>query len=105
MFVMNASFEADKKFEDRLMDKAKKTQDEAQEAEGIISFECWRRDHGETVEYVLVSKWENQSNFKAWISREDHIQEHKEMRQKQAKGEQDEFKPKKRLHSFEAVHL
>lgn len=105
MFVMNASFTAEKRFEDMLIEKAKKTGKEAREAEGNISFECWRKDHGETVEYVLVSKWGAQTDFKAWMSRDAHVQEHKEMQQRRKEGIDDEFKPRKKLRSFEVLSL
>lgn len=105
MFVMNASFEAEKQFENKLIEKAEDTGKEARQAEGNISFECWRKDHGETVEYVLVSKWNEQADFKVWMSRESHVQEHKEMQQKRKEGMADEFKPKKKLRSFEVLSL
>ncbi|MGY0694973.1 antibiotic biosynthesis monooxygenase family protein [Virgibacillus sp. FSP13] len=101
MFVMNASFTTDKEFEDRLKKKAMKNKDEALEAKGNISFECWRKYHNEEVEYVLVSKWEEQSDFKSWISRDEHIQEHKEMQKNPVKD--DTFKLKKKMRSYEVL--
>ncbi|MFC4619535.1 antibiotic biosynthesis monooxygenase family protein [Camelliibacillus cellulosilyticus] len=105
MFVMNASFETDKKYEDKLRVKAQKNKGDIQKAEGNISFECWRKDHGDTVEYVFVSKWKDQADFKNWISREEHVQEHKEMNKKRKEGEQDGFKLKKVLRSYELLKI
>lgn len=102
MFVMNASFTTDKQFEDRLQDKAEKTKNEALEAKGNIDFECWRKyHHNEEVEYVFVSKWEEQSDFKNWISRDSHIQEHKDMQKNPEKD--DAFKLKKKMRSYEVL--
>ncbi|MDT3764768.1 antibiotic biosynthesis monooxygenase family protein [Priestia filamentosa] len=104
MFVMNASFEIDKEHEDRLAHKAKKNKQEILEADGVVSFECWRKEHRETVEYVFVSKWEKQEDFKAWISREEHVEEHKEMNKKK-KVEEPAVKIKKTLRSFETLEI
>ena len=43
MFVVNASFETEKKFEERLKQKAKKNKTEIEEAKGNLSFECWKK--------------------------------------------------------------
>lgn len=101
MFVMNASFTTDKQFEDRLHDKAVNTRKEALEAQGNIDFECWRKYHNEEVEYVFVSKWEKQADFKSWISRDSHIQEHKEM-QENPKTD-DGFQLKKKMRPYEVL--
>jgi len=101
MFVMQASFTTDTEFEDRLQQKATKTKKEALEAEGNIDFECWRKYHKDEVEYVFVSKWKEQSDFKNWISRDSHVQEHKEMQKNPEK--EDGFHLKKKMRSYEVL--
>lgn len=64
MFVVNASFETEKKFEERLKQKAKKNKTEIEEAKGNLSFECWKKDSADKVEYIFVSKWKKNSSFK-----------------------------------------
>jgi len=86
MFVVNASFETEKKFEEQLKQKAKKNKTEIEAAKGNLSFECWKKDSADKVEYVFVSKWEDKQFFQAWISREEHVNEHKEANKKKMKA-------------------
>ncbi|MEZ2737222.1 antibiotic biosynthesis monooxygenase family protein [Aneurinibacillus aneurinilyticus] len=44
-----------------------------------LSFECWRRENKDTVEFVHVSKWKSQDAFEAWISQDEHVNGHKKM--------------------------
>lgn len=101
MYITKASFEIDKAQEDRLINKAKKNEKEIKAAKGNISFECWRKEHKDTVEYVMVSKWESDTDFKAWISREEHVQEHKAMHKARKENGGEQVKVKKVLESFE----
>jgi len=106
MFVMNACFETDKADEQRLMAKAQKNQKEIEGAKGLVSYECWRTEHKDTVEYVFVSKWEKQDDFKAWISREEHVNEHKARRQMQREsGVKPQSALKKTLRSYEVYSV
>ncbi|WP_139491278.1 antibiotic biosynthesis monooxygenase family protein [Brevibacillus dissolubilis] len=102
MFVSQASFEIDKNHEDRLIAKSQKNQKEIAQADGLISYECWRRVHAETVEFVFVSKWNAQADFQKWISREEHVQEHKEKyKEQKASGVEPQVKMKKTLSFYE----
>ena len=103
MFVMQAKFEIDKSHEDRLKNKAEKNKEEIQKANGLLSYECWRRELKETVEYAFVSKWESQNDFKNWISREEHKNEHKQMNAKRKAEEITTIKMKKTLNSYEIL--
>lgn len=102
MFVNTATFEIEKAHEDRLVKKREKDQAQLAKANGILSFECWRRENTDTVEFVYVSKWESQDAFKAWISRDEHVNEHKEMNKRRKENEQTEqVKMKKTLRAYE----
>ncbi len=102
MFVNTATFEIEKAYEDRLVKKREKDQAQLAKAKGILSFECWRRENKDTVEFVYVSKWESQDAFKAWISRDEHVNEHKEMNKRRKENEQTEqVKMKKTLRAYE----
>ncbi len=106
MFVMNASFEIETEHEDRLRAKAEKSKAENTHAPGIRSFEVWRKDHGQTVEYLFVSKWDSEADFKAWISREAHVEEHKAMhKHRKENPETVQVKMKKTLRSYEVLEL
>ncbi|GGE48711.1 hypothetical protein GCM10011391_29420 [Pullulanibacillus camelliae] len=100
MFVMQAKFEIDQDHEDQLRQKAIKNKKEIEQATGLLSYECWRRELKDTVEYAFVSKWEKQEDFKAWISREEHVQEHKNARAHPSHAT-DAVKMTKTLHSYE----
>ena len=102
MFVNTATFEIEKAYEERLVKKREKDQAQLAKAKGILSFECWRRENKDTVEFVYVSKWESQDAFKAWISRDEHVNEHKEMNKRRKENEQTEqVKMKKTLRAYE----
>lgn len=102
MFVNTATFEIEKAYEERLVKKREKDKAQLAQAKGILSFECWRRENKDTVEFVYVSKWESQDAFKAWISRDEHVNEHKEMNKRKKETEQTEqVKMKKTLRAFE----
>ncbi|MFP7735536.1 antibiotic biosynthesis monooxygenase family protein [Priestia aryabhattai] len=103
MFVVNASFETEKQFEDQLKQKAKKNKAEIEAAKGNLSFECWKKDSVDKVEYVFVSKWEEKQFFQAWISREEHVNEHKEVNKKKTQAPAEAMKVKKTLRFYEAV--
>ncbi|KHD85856.1 antibiotic biosynthesis monooxygenase family protein [Heyndrickxia ginsengihumi] len=104
MFIMHASFEGSKENEDRLIAKCKKTKAENAHAEGILSTEIWRKKHRDRIEYAIVTKWESEENFKAWISREEHVQEHREM-QKAKKEGTPQVQLKKTLRSYELADI
>lgn len=99
-YIVNASFSAEKEQEAYLAQKCQHDYEESHGAAGLISFDIWKHEHPETVEYVLVSKWESKDHFKAWISREEHVQGHKEQRQ-----HKEVVRPKltKKLTYFESV--
>ena len=102
MFVNTATFEIEKAYEERLVKKREKDQAQLAKAKGILSFECWRRENKDIVEFVYVSKWESQDAFKAWISRDEHVNEHKEMNKRRKENEQTEqVKMKKTLRAYE----
>ncbi|AVX06704.1 MULTISPECIES: antibiotic biosynthesis monooxygenase family protein [Priestia] len=103
MFVVNASFETEKKFEEQLKQKANKNKAEIEAAKGNLSFECWKKYSADKVEYVLVSKWEDKQFFQAWISREEHVNEHKEANKKKMKACSEAMEIKKMLRFYEAV--
>ncbi|WP_085520550.1 antibiotic biosynthesis monooxygenase family protein [Tuberibacillus sp. Marseille-P3662] len=105
MFVMNASFTVDKAHEERLAQKCRQNDQDLKEAQGRISHEFWHKDHGETVEYVIVSKWESEDDFKQFISREDHVQEHKAMNKERKENPENHFKVDKKLRSFEVFDV
>ncbi|GGH75027.1 heme-degrading monooxygenase HmoA [Pullulanibacillus pueri] len=104
MFVMQAKFEIEKEHEERLERKAQNNKREIENAEGLLSYECWRRELKETVEYAFVSKWETQNHFKAWISREEHVNQHKAANAQRKEGIIDPVKMKKTLHSYEVLN-
>lgn len=83
-YIVNASFETDKATEDVLVRKFEKDSQAMKGVEGLLSYEVWKHETPQTVEFVAVSKWESKEAFKAWISRDEHVQGHKEQRQHKA---------------------
>ncbi|WP_223203978.1 antibiotic biosynthesis monooxygenase family protein [Alicyclobacillus suci] len=98
---MQASFEIEKAFEERLRDKMERNRAEIVEAEGLQSVEYWRTEHKDTIEYAFVSKWASNEHFKRWISREEHVNEHRTMQAN--RNQNDGPKMKKTLRSYEVL--
>ncbi|KKI94070.1 antibiotic biosynthesis monooxygenase [Bacillus sp. SA1-12] len=102
MFVNTAVFEIEHAYEERLVRKHEKDKLELGKAKGLLNFECWRRENKDTVEFVYVSKWESQDAFKAWISREEHVNEHKEINKRKKENTlKEQVKMKKTIRGYE----
>lgn len=92
MFISQASFEGHKGIEPMILNKFKESMKETIGAKGLVSADCWSRESKDNVEYVFVTKWETNEDFKLWVSREDHVEEHKEMNKIKAKRPQKKLK-------------
>lgn len=46
-----------------------------QQAEGFVGFELLRRDRDR--EYIVLTKWENEETFKAWVGSEHFKRSHR----------------------------
>lgn len=105
MFVNQALFESDKSNEDKLVEKVKNTVKQTKDIQGLLTVECWKRENKDLVEYAIVTKWTAKKDFIAWLSREDHVTEHKEMNKQKKQGISDKPIFKKTLLQFEAIEL
>lgn len=86
-----------------ILNKLKNSMKETIGAKGLVSTDCWSRESKDNVEYVFVTKWETKVDFKVWVSREDHVEEHKEMNKH--KGQEPAEKAKKTIRQYEEVIL
>ncbi|MDY0943861.1 antibiotic biosynthesis monooxygenase family protein [Priestia megaterium] len=105
MFISQACFEGDKIIEHKIITKLQKTLKETINVQGLISTECWSKENKDRVEYVLVTKWENKEHFKKWLTREEHVEEHKEMNKQKKQGSQEELQFKKILRQYEVTNI
>lgn len=64
MFVVNASFETEKKFEEQLKQKANKNKAEIEAAKGNLSFECWKNIPQIKLNMSLYPSGKTSSSFK-----------------------------------------
>ncbi len=103
MFINQACFESEKINEGKLIEKAKNTLSQTKGANGLIAAECWKRDKKELVEYAIVTKWHTKSDFIAWLSREEHVNEHKEMHKRKKQGVSEAPLFKKTLFQYETM--
>ncbi|MBD2868832.1 antibiotic biosynthesis monooxygenase family protein [Paenibacillus arenilitoris] len=103
MFISQASFEGHKGVEQMIFNKLQKSMNETIGAKGLVSAECWSRETKDNVEYVFVTKWDTKEDFKLWVSREDHVEGHKEMNK--YKGQEPAEKAKKTIRQYEEVIL
>ena len=105
MFISQASFEGNKSIENKIISKLQKTMNETINSEGLVSVECWLNTKRDNVEYILVTKWENKEFFKKWVSREEHIEEHKEMAKQKKQGLGNEVQFKKTIRQYETIDI
>lgn len=105
MFVNQAHFEGEKHNEDKLINKMKKTQEDLSGVEGLHAVEVWKKEKTDTVEYVIVSKWTAKKDFTAWLSREEHVNEHKEMIKQKKQGISEKPVMKKTIVQYETVEV
>lgn len=76
MFVSQVLFESEienKEIIKKIMDQKRA---EAQNAKGVISFECWWKEDVKTVGFSLVIKWDEKESFRNWM-KETHKDGHK----------------------------
>ncbi|MEI4529263.1 antibiotic biosynthesis monooxygenase family protein [Priestia megaterium] len=105
MFISQACFEGDKIIEHKIIKKLQKTMKETINVPGLISTDCWLKENKDRVEYVFVAKWESKEHFKKWVTREEHIEEHKQMNKQKQQGEKEEVKIKKTLRQYKTVDI
>ncbi|WP_458120646.1 antibiotic biosynthesis monooxygenase family protein [Paenibacillus sp. Z6-24] len=105
MFINQAHFESDKFNEDYIISKIKKTIDQTEDVQGLIALECWKKESNAHVEYVLVTKWTTKKEFTTWLSREDHVNEHKEMNKQKKQGVSEKPILKKTIVQYESVEI
>lgn len=105
IFINQAQFEGDKINEEKIIAKIKNTIDQLENVQGLLSSECWKKESNDRVAYVVVTKWTTKKEFITWLSREEHVHEHKEMH-KQKKQEISE-KPimTKTIFQYQAVEV
>ncbi len=105
MFVNQAHFEGGKLHEDKIIAKMKKTKEQLNGVEGLHAVEFWKKEKMDTVEYVIVSKWTEKKDFTAWLSREEHVNEHKEMIKQKKQGISEKPVMKKTIIQYETVEV
>ncbi len=105
MFISQACFEGDKIIEHKIIAKLQKTMKETIDVEGLISTDCWLKENKDRIEYVFVTKWKSKDHFKKWLTREENVEEHKEMNKQKKQGSQEEVKINKTLRQYEIVDI
>ncbi|MCY9007373.1 antibiotic biosynthesis monooxygenase [Peribacillus frigoritolerans] len=105
MFINQANFEGDKFNEDKIIEKIKNTIDQTKDVQGLLALECWKKKRNELVEYVLVTKWTTKKEFITWLSREEHVNEHKEMNKQEKQGISENRIFKKTIFQYEGVEV
>lgn len=104
MFVNQALFECDKSNEDKVVEKIKNTVEQTKNVQGLLAVECWKKKNKDlVVEYAIVTKWTTKQDFIAWLSRQEHVNEHKEMNKLKKQGMSDKPILKKTIHQYETI--
>ncbi|WP_285767074.1 antibiotic biosynthesis monooxygenase [Peribacillus sp. SI8-4] len=105
MFISQASFEGEKVIEYKIITKLKQTIKETIDVEGLISTDYWLKENKDRVEYVFITKWKSKDHFIKWITREEHVEEHKQRNKQKKHGLQEEVTIKKTLRQYESVDI
>jgi len=71
----------------------------------LLTLECWKQENNDRVEYVIVTKWTTKKEFISWLSREEHVNEHKEMNKQKKQGINENSILKKTIFQYEAVEV
>ncbi|MBE0337744.1 antibiotic biosynthesis monooxygenase [Paenibacillus sp. 23TSA30-6] len=105
MFINQAHFEGLKSNEERITQKIIKTVASTENIQGLLNLECWKKEKDNVIEYVLVTKWKSKKDFMTWLSREEHVNEHKVMNIQKKQGKIEEPVMKKTILQYESVDL
>ncbi|WP_373228725.1 antibiotic biosynthesis monooxygenase [Cohnella sp.] len=106
MFISQAIYEVDVTAQHKMIAKMQETMKETMNVKGLISVDCWFKESKESVvEYVFVTKWESKPDFITWLTREEHVEGHKEMSNQKKHGQAEEIKIKKIVRQYEVVDL
>ena len=54
--------------------------------EGCLQSECWINEKKTSVDFQLVSKWQEKKHFQAWLKRPEHLQKHREAYRAEKEG-------------------
>lgn len=68
MFISQVTFEGPLADEPTLRALLRRKLESTQSAPGLLAAECWRSQTDEAARYTLVTKWEAQQPFKAWLA-------------------------------------
>lgn len=105
MFVAQVTFST-KDFEVRsiLDEKASHAKEDFEGFQGFKGADVWKNETKTKLEYVIVSKWDDKKDFQDWVSRPDHVEEHKNMNKAAEEQEKAKYqKIDKQIKKFELV--
>lgn len=105
MFIAQVTFST-KDFEVRsiLDNKASHAKEDFEGFQGFRGAEVWKSESKSKLEYAIVSKWDDKKDFQAWVSRPDHIEEHKSMNKETEEQEKAKYqKIEKQIKKYEIV--
>lgn len=85
--VQTAVFTVEKDYQEEFIEKIKRDVASLKAWEGNLAAEGWQGEVKDgTADFVLLSKWNKEEDFEAWLNRPEHAQRHqnpevKEVRQ------------------------
>lgn len=86
MLIKSVTFEIVPEGKERFSEKIRKDLASLSQAEGCLLSECWVSENKTSIEFHMISKWEDKKYFQAWMKRPEHLQKHREAHQQKKEG-------------------
>ncbi|MGT2924790.1 antibiotic biosynthesis monooxygenase family protein [Streptococcus caviae] len=75
--VQTAVFTVDKDYQEAFLEKIKRDVASLKAWPGNLAAEGWQgEDKGDSIEFILLSKWNYKTDFEAWLNRPGHKEGH-----------------------------
>jgi heme-degrading monooxygenase HmoA len=86
MYIKTVTFEVIAEAKENFSEKIRKDIASMKTFEGCLQSECWVNEKKETINFQLVSKWQDKKAFQAWLKRPEHLQKHREAYRAEKEG-------------------
>ncbi|OTN91582.1 antibiotic biosynthesis monooxygenase family protein [Enterococcus faecium] len=79
IIVQTAVFTVDKDYREAFLEKIKRDVASLKDWPGNLAAEGWQgKEKDDSVEFILLSKWNYKTDFEAWLNRPEHKERHAE---------------------------
>jgi heme-degrading monooxygenase HmoA len=86
MYIKTVTFEVLAEAKETFAEKIRQDIASMKTFAGCLQSECWVNEKKATIDFQLVSKWQEKKDFQAWLKRPEHLQKHREAYQAEKEG-------------------